>query len=53
MVVGKDGERLTVRVPKGMAEQLADAARAQGRSRNSEVVVRLHASLAKEQKKRK
>lgn len=45
MVVGKGGETLTIRVPKGMSAQLSAVAKQNGRSRNSEIVVRLSAFL--------
>jgi hypothetical protein len=41
MVVGKDGVPLLVRVPPELKEKLTADARANGRSRNSECVVRL------------
>lgn len=51
MVVGRDGEKTALRVPKGMLGQLDEAARANGRSRNSEVVVRLADSLKRDRKR--
>lgn len=51
MVVGRDGEYTTVRVPKGMLAQLNEAARVNSRSRNTEIVVRLQESLKRDQKR--
>lgn len=39
-------ERFIVRLPDGMRDRLADAAKASGRSMNSEIVARLEASIA-------
>ncbi|MDP3425511.1 MAG: Arc family DNA-binding protein [Burkholderiaceae bacterium] len=51
MIVGRDGEYTTVRVPKGMLAQLNEAARVNSRSRNTEIVVRLQESLKRDQKR--
>jgi hypothetical protein len=47
MVVGKDGKPITIRFPDGLAEELAVAASENGRSRNTEIVLRLKKSLGK------
>lgn len=41
MVVGKGGVPVVVRFPKSLLRRLTDAAAKAGRSRNSEIVVRL------------
>lgn len=51
MVVGRDGDKTVIRVPKGMLGQLDEVARANGRSRNSEVVVRLAETLKRDIKR--
>lgn len=51
MIVGRDGEYTTVRVPQGMLEQLNEAARVNSRSRNTEIVVRLAESLKRDRKR--
>lgn len=40
-------DRFLVRLPAGMRQQIADIAKANGRSMNSEIVARLEASLGK------
>lgn len=45
MVVGKDGVPVVIRFPKKLLEGLTAAAKREGRSRNSEIVVRLHESI--------
>jgi len=47
MVVGKDGKPITIRFPEGLADDLSEAAVANGRSRNTEIVYRLLKSLGK------
>lgn len=47
MVVGKDGKPITIRFPGELADELAVAAAQNGRSRNTEIVLRLKKSLGK------
>ena len=51
MIVGRDGDKTLIRVPKGMLGQLDEAARANGRSRNTEMVARLADTLKRDQKR--
>lgn len=51
MVIGRNADRTVLRVPNGMLERLDEAARANGRSRNSEIVVRLADTLKRDQKR--
>lgn len=51
MIVGRDGEITMVRFPKGTLSQLTEVARANGRSRNSEMVVRILESLKRDHKR--
>jgi metal-responsive CopG/Arc/MetJ family transcriptional regulator len=51
MIVGRDGDKTVIRFPKGMLGQLDEVARANGRSRNSEIVVRLEESLKRDRKR--
>ena len=51
MVVGKDGKAVVVRFPKEMLSRLTAAANRAGRSRNSEIVQRLHRSLSRNRNK--
>ncbi len=45
MIVGRDGERVVLRLPEGMGEALSHVAGTTGRSRNSEIVLRLAESI--------
>lgn len=51
MVIGRDAEKTVVRVPNGMLGRLDEAAHANGRSRNSEIVMRLNESLKRDEKR--
>ena len=51
MVVGKDGKAVVVRFPREMLARLTSAAMRSGRSRNSEIVQRLHQSLSRNRNK--
>lgn len=51
MVIGRNADRTVLRVPPGMLEQLDEAARVNGRSRNSEMVARLAESLKRDRKR--
>lgn len=41
----RDQNRFLVRMPEGMRDRIADAAKANGRSMNSEIVARLESSF--------
>ncbi len=45
MVVGKEGVSVVVRFPRELLERLTAAARRNGRSRNTEIVMRLTRSV--------
>jgi predicted DNA-binding protein len=42
---GRDSEKFNLRLPDGMRERIADAAKENGRSMNSEIIARLEASF--------
>lgn len=50
MIVGRKGEPTLIRFPKGMLNDLRAVALVNGRSRNSEILMRLEASLKADQK---
>lgn len=43
---GRDSEKFNLRLPDGMRERIAQAAKANNRSMNSEIVARLEASFS-------
>lgn len=51
MIVGRKGDQTVIRVPKGMLQQLDEAARVNSRSRNTEMVVRLIESLKRDRRR--
>lgn len=51
MVISRDAEKTVIRLPEGMLEQLKEVAAANGRSRNSEIAMRLAESLKRDQKR--
>jgi len=50
LVAPANGEATLIRFPKGVLEQLSQAAAKSGRSRNSEIVYRLVSTLQQENK---
>lgn len=51
MVISRDADRTVIRLPDGMLDELKAVAAANGRSRNSEIAIRLAESLKRDQKR--
>lgn len=51
MIVGRDGDTTVIRLPRGSLKLLSEVARANGRSRNTEMVVRVMATLERDHKR--
>ena len=43
--VTRESDKFMLRLPEGMRDRIAEAAKANGRSMNAEIVARLHASF--------